>query len=262
MNDVYGIEGVEDLYAGPPDRFVASRNGLAARLKSAGEDAAATAVKGLRRPSVAAWAIDAAARSHGDDLDALIRAGEALGAAQRSMAAGGGADRLREITEERRRLIVRLVRAATRALEEAGLSSARATIDKVADTLTAISSDAEAAALVRRGVLDKELPPPAGFGDVMLDSASLASVTALPRRPAPADPGTSRGPAQIRKEQERHRRAEQLSVAAKDLEVEADRLESVARAAASTAAEARKSAETARRRAQAARRKAQKAAGA
>ncbi len=261
MNDVYGIEGVEDLYAGPPDRFVASRNGLAARLKSAGEDAAAIAVKGLRRPSVAAWAIDAAARSHGDDLDALIRAGEALGAAQRSMAAGGGADRLREITEERRRLIVRLVRAATRALEEAGLSSARATIDKVADTLTAISSDAEAAALVRRGVLDKELPPPAGFGDVMLDP-SLASVTALPRRPAPADPETSRGPAQIRREQERLRRAEQLSAAAKELEVEADRLESVARAAASTAAEARKAAETARRRAQAARRKAQKAAGA
>jgi hypothetical protein len=261
MDDVYGIEGVEDLYAGPPERFVASRNGLAARLRSTGEDAAAAAVRRLRRPSVAAWAIDALARTHGDDLDALIRAGEALAAAQRSMAVGSGADRLREITGERRRLIDRLVRAATRSLEGAGLSSSRATTDKVADTLMAISYDAEAASLVRRGVLDKELPPPAGFGDAMLDPVLLASVTTLPSRAVPADPEASRGPAQIRREEERRRRAEELSAAAKELEVEADRLDSVARAAASTAAEARKVAEAARRRALAARRKAQKAAG-
>jgi hypothetical protein len=258
MEDVFDVEGVRDLYAGPPDGFVRSRSELAARLTDAGEAEAAAAVRGLRRPTVAAWAVDAIARNDPDDLEALIRAGEDLGEAQRSMTAGGGAERLRAATEERRALVDRLTRSAAEALSDAGLSAARGTLDKVTDTLTAIASDTGAAALVRRGVLAKELPPPAGFGDALLDSALLASVTTLPRRGAIQD---REGPAQARKEEERRRRAEQLAAAASDLEGEADRLESGARSAASAAAKARKAAEAARRRAQAARRKAQKAAG-
>jgi hypothetical protein len=255
MDEVFDVEGVGDLYAGPPDDFVSSRNELAALLETAGEGEVAAAVRGLRRPTVAAWAVDAVARREPDALEALIRAGEDLGEAQRTMTAGGGAETVRAIAEQRRALVERLTSAAAELLEAAGLSAARGTLDRVTDTLTAIASDGEATALVRRGVLAKELPPPAGFGDPLLDTALLASVTTLPRRSTAEDGG----PAHARKEQERRRRAEQLAAAASDLENEADRLAAEARSAAGAAAAARKAAEAARRRAQAARRKAQRA---
>jgi len=244
------------LYAEVPGRFVAARNELAARLKERGDAEGASAVKALPRPTVAAWAVDALARDHAGDLEALVRAGEDLASAQRQVTAGAGADRLREVTEERRSLIDRLVRAAAKALEGAGMPAPRATLDKVADTLAAIASNRDAAARVQAGVLDKELPAPAGFGDERLDAALLASVSHLPRGPAD-DLAVS--PRRQRKDRERARRSARLAEEATDLEETADRLERTAKDAEAAAASARKAAATARRRADAARRKAEQA---
>jgi hypothetical protein len=249
---------VRTLYATMPGDFVAARNELAAHMKDAGDAAGAKQVKALRRPTVAAWAVDALAREHAGDLEGLIRAGEDLAAVQRQVAAGGGSDRLREATEERRRIIDRLVRAAADALGTADMPAPRATLDKVADTLNAIASDQGAAEQVLGGVLDKELPPPAGFGDERMDAALLASVTELPRG---ADPATGLTPQQQRKEQERVRRVTWLSAEATELEEEADRLERSAKEAAAAAASAGNAAAAARRRADAARRKAEQAEG-
>jgi hypothetical protein len=220
-------EAVEALYAETPERFVAARNDLAARLRDSGDPDAAKQVTALRKPTVAAWAVDSLARDRAGELDALILAGKDLASAQREMAAGGSVDRLRAAADERRRLVDQLVRASADALQSAGMSATRATLDKVSDTLMAIATDQEAATRVRRGVLDKELPAPAGFGDERLDTALLASVSELPKRSS-ADAGSG-GVAltrpQQRKQEEAKKRADRLAAEALQLDEEATRLE-------------------------------------
>jgi hypothetical protein len=261
VSDALDPRAVGALYAEMPEAFVAARNELAARLKDDGDLEGAKQVKALRKPTVAAWAVDGLARDHADDLEALVRAGEDLSSAQRHAAAGGGMDQIREATDERRRLLDLLVRGAADALEAAGMPAPRATLDKVSDTFTAIASDRAAADRIQAGVLDKELPAPAGFGDVRLDAALLASVSELPRpEPAEADSGGTVTPQQQRKERERARRAARLAAEATELEEEADLLERAAKDAEAKAGSAQKAAATARRRADAARTKAEQAA--
>jgi hypothetical protein len=240
----------KELYAEPPDGFVAARNAIVARLKAEGDGDAAKEVAALRRPTVAAWAVDRLARERPEEVEALIAAGRELAGAQRKVAAGGDADAMREASAGRRRLVDRLVRAAATILEAAGTSAARATLDKVSDTLNAIATDEAAADRVRRGVLDKELPAPAGFGDERLDVALLASVTALPTQvgsKSAAEPT----PSQVRARE----RADRFAAEARELEREADRLEQEAKQAKAAADAATKAAEVARRKADAARRR-------
>lgn len=251
-------EAIRELYAGSPDDFVAARNGLATELKEDGDAAAANQVKALRRPTVAAWAVDRLSLTHRDDLQELVRAGETLGTAQREASAGGGLDRLREATEERRGLIDRLVRAAADALERAELAAPRATLDRVADTLTAMASDPGLAERVLNGVLEKEAPAPAGFGDQRLDAALLASVSELPR---PVANGGTVTREQQRKDRERLRKIARLEAEAAGLEAEAERLMQVAKGAEAKAVTAQKSAAAAKRKADAARRRAERATG-
>jgi hypothetical protein len=242
-------KAVSELYAEPPDGFIAARNELAARLKNDGDSEGAKLVAALRKPSVAAWAVNQIARGRALDIDTLIRLGKSLSEAQRDVGAEGGVDRLRDIGAERRKLVDRLVREAGKALQGAGMSAARATLDKVANTLTAIATDDDAAERVSRGVLDKELPAPAGFGDETLDASVLASVTRLPGRTKASGKEPGPNPAQARKEREAARRRERLEAEAKELEREATRLEREALSATKAAAAARQRAGNARRRA-------------
>jgi hypothetical protein len=248
---------ISALYAEPPDGFIAARNELSARLKADGDAEGAKEVAALRKPSVAAWAVNTIARDRALDMDALIRLGKSLFEAQQHVSAEGGVDRLRDVGAERRRLVDRLVREAANALEGAGMSAARATLDKVANTLMAIATDEDASDRVSRGVLDKELPAPAGFGDEALDASLLASVTQLPTTSrASREGGPGLTPAQQRKEREAARRAERLETEAQELEAEAARLEREAKELEVKASSAARAASTARRRADTARRRA------
>jgi hypothetical protein len=239
---------VEELFAETPDRFIAARTDLSARLKGDGDAQGAKDVAALRKPSVAAWAVNRVARDRSSDVETLIRLGANLAEAQQKVASEGGVDRLRDVGTERRRLVDRLVREAANALESEGMSAARATLDKVANTLMAIATDDDASVRVRRGVLDKELPAPAGFGDDALDASLLASVTQFPSRSKMSE-GSGLTPAQERKEREAARRRERLEAEAQELEREASRLEREASSATKAAAAARRRADTARGRA-------------
>ena len=134
------------------------------------------------------------------------------------------------------------------------MSAARSTLDKVSDTLLAMATSPEATERVRRGVLDKELPAPAGFGDEQLDAALLASVSELPKRSDTGRESETRTKEMDRERQEAIRRADRLSADALRLEKEADRIELAAKAANTKATEARNVAAAARRKADAARR--------
>ena len=80
----------DELYALPREEFTAARDALAKRLRADKRREEADAVKQLRRPSVAAWAINQAVRRDPDALRELLAAGEALRAAHESLMAGAG----------------------------------------------------------------------------------------------------------------------------------------------------------------------------
>ena len=53
---------MDELFDLPPTEFIAARDALAKQLKADGDAGAAAEVKALRRPSVAAWAVNQVAR--------------------------------------------------------------------------------------------------------------------------------------------------------------------------------------------------------
>ena len=55
-------KAIDRMYAGPLDEFVARRNELARSLSKEGDREGAEGVKELRKPSVAAWAVNQLAR--------------------------------------------------------------------------------------------------------------------------------------------------------------------------------------------------------
>src|SRR4051812_39551314 len=72
----------EDLYGLPLEEFTPARDALAKELKAAGRKDEAAEVKSLRKPSLAAWALNRAAREHADAIERLRAAGADLRAAQ------------------------------------------------------------------------------------------------------------------------------------------------------------------------------------
>lgn len=162
-DDAAGAPG-DHLFDLPPDEFVAARDALAKELRNAGRRGEAREVRGLRRPTVAAWALNQLARRHGGEVEALVDAGDALRRAQRRALSGlGGAD-LREAGERRREIVTGLVDRAEAIMAELGAAPGTHR-DRVAATLEAASADPDAAEALRAGRLSTPLPPPTGFGD-------------------------------------------------------------------------------------------------
>ena len=75
---------VRELYRSAPEGFIAARDSLAKRLREDGHDADADEVKKLRRPTVAAWALDRLADVAADEVGRLLDAGAELARAQRA----------------------------------------------------------------------------------------------------------------------------------------------------------------------------------
>jgi hypothetical protein len=197
---------IDELYGAGREDFVAGRDALAKQLRSDGDRDAADRVKALRKPTVAAWAVDRLARDEAGDMRRLVDSVDELRDAQEA-AMGGDAARLREASAEHRELLERLVGAAEKALGEQGT----ATVDKVRETLQAASVDEDARDDLLRGRLTKELAggafdPFASMHDVPLRErpakrekrpAKDAKRSATPKkeRPAPAKPAKPAKPA-------------------------------------------------------------------
>lgn len=189
------IEDADDLFGLDPEAFVAARDALARRLRSAGRKDEAAAVKALRRPTVAAWVLNQLVRRHGEDVRALIAEGQQVAHAQGRALAGEGAG-LREATMRRREAIRRLAQQADTIL--AGRSAAGHHDDVVA-TLTAASADPEAGERLLAGRLASPIPATTGFGGTSL----LASPEPVAPVPGPdTGPGTGRDAARVQAERE------------------------------------------------------------
>ena len=189
-----GEEGVDELYGLDPNDFVAARNDLVKRLKKAGDKPLAAEVAKLKRPTPAAWAVNQLARRHRDEVEDLVRLGEALRDAQDRALAGDDPGDMRQAGRARRDAVARLAERADRLLVERG-GAAGAHAGDVTATLEAASLDAEAGAAVLAGRLATELEPPSGFG---LFDLTVAPAPRPKPEPAPAhEPATD----------ERHERA-------------------------------------------------------
>lgn len=189
----------DDLYGLPLDRFVPERGALAKALRGEKRRDEAAAVAALRKPSVAAWAVNQVVRSQGSAVKALFSAGDELRDAQARLLDGKGDGRaLRAANERERAAVDELVEAARGLLSSDGHELSPAVIERVADTLHAAALDEDAREQVREGRLERELRH-AGLGLKESADPFAAAPKAAPKpgkssaRPATTDrPGAER----------------------------------------------------------------------
>lgn len=164
---------VEQLYAVPPARFTPLRSELVAQARSAGDKQLAASIGGLRKPTVAAWAVNHFVREHRDELDQLRSFAELLREAQRTL----DAEQLRVLGRERAKRVDALADRVAEVADEEGQRLGAGVSREVRDTLTAVIADEDAEASVLTGSLVKALSY-SGFGSVdVADVVALGSGT-------------------------------------------------------------------------------------
>jgi hypothetical protein len=159
-------EILDELYGAPLEEFTAKRDARAKELRKS-DRATSDAIKKLRKPTVAAWAVNQLSRQAGDDLDALLAAGEALRQAQ--LGGGGDAVAVRSTARGEREAVETLV---ARAADLLGGGSA-ATLEDVRQTLHSIASDDEARSLVASGRLTEPRASVGLFGGFVAPRKSI-----------------------------------------------------------------------------------------
>jgi hypothetical protein len=219
---------VDDLYGLPLDEFVPARNALTRELRNAGRREEAAEVAALRKPSVAAWAVNQLVRTQRRAVGELFEAGDALRAAHENVLAGrGDPGELRAAVERERAAVDGLTGAARGLLTSQGHELSQTIIDRVADTLNAAALDDDARARVKDGRRERELR------HVGLGVAAAGAVPA-PARARPKKPGSDRAAAERAERERAEARAE-----ARATEREARRRLERAERAANSAAERR-----------------------
>ncbi|MFJ6718272.1 MULTISPECIES: hypothetical protein [unclassified Streptomyces] len=132
---------IDALYVPPPAGFTAARDAAAARLKAAGDKAAAKRVAALRRPTLAAWASNTLVRAQPEEAEQFLQLGRALREAHRDL----DGEQLRNLSHEQHVVIGALAREAVRLAEEAGTPVSEAVEREVEQILHAVLADPGAA---------------------------------------------------------------------------------------------------------------------
>ena len=170
-------EIAQDLYAVPPEDFIAARKESVAAARAAGDLALSKAVGDLRKPSAAAALVNLLARHAEDLLQEVVDLGEELREAQEH----GDGKRLRSLNDERKALLRRVTTESVELAEEHELSRAQAVLNGVDETIKAALASPEAANAVQAGLLVAALSG-AGLGFVDLsDSVALPDFALKPR---------------------------------------------------------------------------------
>lgn len=173
---------VEQLYAGPPDRFIAQRDAAAKQARAAGDKELADRLKALRRPTVAAALLNELHRRNASTgLDELLELGHKLRAAQRKL----DVKSMKSLSAERNSLISRLIDEIADTAQEPLSNTVQ---EQLSDTLVAAVADAAAGRAVGSGRLVSSLRY-SGFGEVDLQDAVAIPLRAQPEEPeaSPAD---------------------------------------------------------------------------
>ena len=226
---------IERLYGLPLEEFTAARDEAARRLRRRGDGDGGTELKQLRKPTVAAWALNQVRRNNREQSDELIEAGQRLREAHESLLAGGGRESLERAAEDERRLVVELARHAERELVAVGRSVSGAVRDSLRTTLHAVASDAEAREALAAGRLVREHDA-SGLGP--LAESAVPSPAARKRRKEPTATTSAARRRRTRRLEDRleRSRARQLTLDGENADA-ARRLREARREAARAAAE-------------------------
>jgi hypothetical protein len=176
---------VADLYQQPLRNFTKARDAAA---KACSEPAIAQQIKKLRKPTVAAWAINLLVRRESERVNDAIEVGEALRAAAREL----DAVQLRGLTKQRRRLTEVLAQEAVNIAHLEGQSLTNTVLEQIQETLTASMIDELAAQAVRSGALVSALQATG------VEPAGAAEAVAVPEAIGMVAPATGRPRAQLR----------------------------------------------------------------
>jgi len=166
---------LDDLYRADPGEFVAARDALAKELREAGEREEAERVKKLRRPSAAAWLLNAVALGKPKPLREFAKASAALEQAQRRALEGGDPGKWRAAAGRERDAAQAVLDAAETLASEAGRPATKQALDLADATLRAAAADPELREQLLAGRLERErsaatigtlglTAPPAGRG--------------------------------------------------------------------------------------------------
>jgi hypothetical protein len=173
-----------ELYGLPLAEFTRARDELARRLRKDGRRREADAVKGLRKPTIAAWALNQLARRREPDVTRLLEAGERLRQAQAELLAGGGREELDAAAAEERELVAALARDAAAIAADAGTGSSETLLEKLRATLHAVAADEE---LARQLAAGRVLRESEAVG--VLGITPAAGAPPAPRRQPPKERG-------------------------------------------------------------------------
>ena len=155
------------LYAGPAEGFTEERN-IAAR--DCGDKELAAQVKKLKKPSVAAWAVNLLVRRESGQIDSVLELADSLRAAAEAL----DGDELRALTRQRRQLTTALASSARSLAREAGVRLTGPVVDQVEGMLNAAMLDPVAAQVVRAGRIVT------AFSSTGVSELDVGSVMAVP----------------------------------------------------------------------------------
>lgn len=172
------LEDLADgLYALRPDEFTAARNALAKDTKGSDAELAAE-VQALRKPSPAAWVVNALARHRREELVELVQ----LGATMREAQAELDRASIAELAKQRRQVVAAMARSGAELAAELGQKVTQPVVDEVAQTLQAALADEVAAGAVLSGRLLRRLETVGTEVDVT-DAVAAPGDLAIPAAP-------------------------------------------------------------------------------
>jgi len=190
-------EAADVLYGAGLDEFVAERTRLAKELRDDGKRDEAAQLAKLRKPNIAAWALNQLARRNRRDVDLLLDAGHRLREAQAGVLSGAE----RKAFEDARKTESETVRRLMREAEQ--LTSSAAALRQIGETLRTAAVSEEGRELLARGRFTEPMQ---------------ASGFELLQGMAPAKPATRKAPTK-----DERRAAQEAAVAARAALREAER---------------------------------------
>ena len=180
-----GVEqAADELYGLPLGDFTKRRNELAKQLRNDGKGADADAVKALRKPTAAAWALNQIARRRPKEIERLLATGKRLREAHEALYSGGDRTRLQKVSGEEREQVDKLTRDATAIAGEAGTAATANLDEQIRNTLHAAALDEETAGELSAGRLLRERAAVGMFGTAPPESQARSKPASKPKRTA------------------------------------------------------------------------------
>jgi hypothetical protein len=193
----------DELYAVPPDEFVAVRKQRQEDARAAGNRTLAREIGALPKPTAAAWVCNLLVREQRAEIEGLVELGDLLRQAQEDLAG----DQLRVLDRQRSQLLTALTRQAAALARENGMRVGGTVETQVADTLRAAMADPEAGAALLSGRLTGAMSY-SGLGTTG-SRPVLRLVPARPEREVTGGRSRSGAAARRRRDEDARRAAEE-----------------------------------------------------